>query len=59
MVATPAPDARNTLLCLAVSLGGVLEELLEVGAEILPLLPSHCKAALLALARRQVCACPS
>lgn len=39
-------------LCLG-SLGEVLPELLEVGTDILPLLPSHCKAALLALARRQ------
>lgn len=36
-------------------LGQYIEELLEVGKEVLPMLPPDAKASLLAIARRQVC----
>jgi len=51
---TAAVQGRHYCICLAESLEEVLPELLEVGESVLPFLPSHCKVALLARAKRQV-----
>ncbi len=47
-------QGRHCSVRLAEALEEVLPELLEVGESVLPFLPPHCKAALLARAKRQV-----
>ena len=47
-------QGRHCCPRLAESLEEVLPELLEIGESVLPFLPPHCKAALLARAKRQV-----
>ena len=56
MHTTPSCDYAGSKLLrrFAECLEDVLSELLEVGESVLPFLPPHCKAALLARAKQQV-----